>query len=78
MEPADHLSADRLYERRWASSLMEQVLRRLKEEYRAAGNAALAGVDFVDKNARLAAKFMRSILNRVQEHHAVAAIPSLR
>jgi len=41
MEPAAHLSADRLYERRWASSLMEQVLRRLKEEYRAAGNAAL-------------------------------------
>jgi RNA polymerase sigma factor (sigma-70 family) len=41
MEPADPLSADRLYERRWASSLMEQVLRRLKEEYRAAGNAAL-------------------------------------
>ncbi len=41
MEPADHLSADRLYERRWASTLMEQVLRRLKDEYRAAGNAAL-------------------------------------
>jgi RNA polymerase sigma-70 factor (ECF subfamily) len=41
IEPADPLSADRLYERRWASSLMEQVLRRLKEEYRAAGNAAL-------------------------------------
>ena len=41
-------------------------------------NGKLAGVDFVDKNARLAAKFMRSILNRVQEHHAVAAIPSLR
>jgi len=41
MEPADHLSADRVYERRWASTLMEQVLRRLKDEYRAAGNAAL-------------------------------------
>ena len=41
MEPADPLSADRLYERRWASTLMEQVLRRLKDEYRAAGNAAL-------------------------------------
>ena len=41
MEPADPLSADRLYERRWASTLMEQVLRRLKEEYRSAGNAAL-------------------------------------
>jgi RNA polymerase sigma-70 factor (ECF subfamily) len=41
MEPADLLSADRLYERRWASTLMEQVLRRLKDEYRTAGNAAL-------------------------------------
>jgi len=41
MEPADHLSADRLYERRWALTLMEQVLRRLRDEYAAAGNAAL-------------------------------------
>jgi DNA-directed RNA polymerase specialized sigma24 family protein len=41
MEPADHLSADRLYERRWALTLMEQVLRRLKDEYCAAGNAAV-------------------------------------
>jgi len=41
MEPADPLSADRLYERRWASTLMEQVLRRLKDEYRTAGNASL-------------------------------------
>jgi RNA polymerase sigma-70 factor (ECF subfamily) len=41
MEPADLLSADRLYERRWASTLMEQVLRRLKDEYRTAGKAAL-------------------------------------
>jgi RNA polymerase sigma factor (sigma-70 family) len=41
MEPTDHLSADRLYERRWASTLMEQVLRRLKDEYRTAGNATL-------------------------------------
>jgi RNA polymerase sigma factor (sigma-70 family) len=41
MEPADHLSPDRLYERRWASTLMEQVLRRLKDEYRTAGNATL-------------------------------------
>jgi RNA polymerase sigma factor (sigma-70 family) len=41
MEPADPLSADRLYERRWALTLMEQVLRRLKDEYCAGGNAAL-------------------------------------
>jgi DNA-directed RNA polymerase specialized sigma24 family protein len=41
MEPADPLSADRLYERRWALTLMEQVLRRLRDEYCAAGNAAV-------------------------------------
>jgi RNA polymerase sigma factor (sigma-70 family) len=41
LEPADHLSADRIYERRWALTLMEQVLRRLREEYAVAGNAEL-------------------------------------
>ena len=41
MEPADPLSADRRYERRWALTLMEQVLRRLKDEYVTAGNAVL-------------------------------------
>jgi RNA polymerase sigma factor (sigma-70 family) len=41
VEPADPLSADRLYQCRWALTLMEQVLQRLKEEYRAAGNTAL-------------------------------------
>jgi RNA polymerase sigma factor (sigma-70 family) len=41
MELADPLSADRLYERRWALTLMEQVLGRLKDEYCTGGNAAL-------------------------------------
>jgi RNA polymerase sigma factor (sigma-70 family) len=41
MEPADHLTAERLYERRWALTLMEQVLRRLKNEYDTAGNTEL-------------------------------------
>jgi RNA polymerase sigma-70 factor (ECF subfamily) len=41
MEPADYLTADRVYERRWALTLMEQVLRRLKDEYCAGGQAAL-------------------------------------
>ena len=41
MEPADHLTAERVYERRWALTLMEQVLRRLKNEYEAAGNTEL-------------------------------------
>jgi len=41
MEPTDSLSADRLYERRWALTLMEQVLRRLRDEYSTGGNAVL-------------------------------------
>src|SRR5881275_2966051 len=41
LEPADTLSADRIYERRWALTLLEQVLARLGEEYQAAGNAPL-------------------------------------
>src|SRR5437870_2022720 len=40
-EPAHKLSADRIYERRWALTLLEQVLTRLGEEYRVAGNARL-------------------------------------
>jgi RNA polymerase sigma factor (sigma-70 family) len=35
------LSADRLYERRWALAVLEQVLTRLESEYRAANNAVL-------------------------------------
>jgi len=35
------LSPDRLYERRWALALLEQVLARLGEEYRVAGSAGL-------------------------------------
>ena len=41
MEPADHLTAERVYERRWALTLMDQVLRRLKNEYDTAGNTEL-------------------------------------
>ena len=40
-EPADVLTADKIYERRWALTVLEQVLARLGEEYRAAGNAKL-------------------------------------
>lgn len=38
---ADTMSADQLYERRWALTLMEQVLSRLRDEYCATGNEAL-------------------------------------
>jgi RNA polymerase sigma-70 factor (ECF subfamily) len=40
-EPADTLAADQIYERRWALSVLDQVLARLGEEYRAAGNIQL-------------------------------------
>ena len=41
LELADTLSADRIFERRWALTLLEQVLERLEFEYRAAGNSKL-------------------------------------
>jgi RNA polymerase sigma factor (sigma-70 family) len=41
LEPANTLSADRIFERRWALTLLEQVLTRLENEYRSAGNAKL-------------------------------------
>lgn len=41
LEPADTMSADRIYERRWAATLLEQVLARIRKEYRVAGNIGL-------------------------------------
>ena len=41
MEPADPLTAERIYERRWASTLLDRVLSRLEETNRKRGNAAL-------------------------------------
>jgi RNA polymerase sigma factor (sigma-70 family) len=40
-EPVDHWSAEKLYARRWALTLLEQVLRELEAEYRERGRAAL-------------------------------------
>jgi RNA polymerase sigma-70 factor (ECF subfamily) len=33
IEPTDNSSADKIFERRWAMALLDQVLRRLREEY---------------------------------------------
>jgi RNA polymerase sigma factor (sigma-70 family) len=41
MEPADSLTAERIYERRWASTVLDNALRRLQDEYAATRNAAL-------------------------------------
>jgi RNA polymerase sigma-70 factor (ECF subfamily) len=39
LEPAEQLSADKLFERRWALTLLEQVLSRLRDEQAAAGQS---------------------------------------
>jgi RNA polymerase sigma factor (sigma-70 family) len=41
MEPPALVTAEQIYEHRWASTLLEHVLSRLKDQYQAAGNAAL-------------------------------------
>jgi DNA-directed RNA polymerase specialized sigma24 family protein len=41
MEPTDPTTADMIYERRWALTVLERVLSRVKEEYHAADNATL-------------------------------------
>ena len=41
MEPSDPMTAEMIYERRWALTVLERVLSGLKDEYLAADNAAL-------------------------------------
>ena len=41
IEPTDSVTAEQIYERRWASTVLERVLGLLKNEYAAAGNALL-------------------------------------
>jgi len=41
IEPTDSVTAEQIYERRWASTVLEHVLGLLKNEYVMAGNAAL-------------------------------------
>jgi len=38
VERSDKLTADQIYERRWAFTVLEQVMTRLRDEYRSAGN----------------------------------------
>jgi RNA polymerase sigma-70 factor (ECF subfamily) len=64
LEPASALSADNVYERRWALTLLEQVLARLEEDYRVAGkellfeslNELLAGESGAPSQADIAKK----------------------
>jgi RNA polymerase sigma-70 factor (ECF subfamily) len=38
VERSDRLTADQIYERRWAFTVLEHVMTRLRDEYRSAGN----------------------------------------
>jgi RNA polymerase sigma-70 factor (ECF subfamily) len=41
IEPADRLTPERLYEKRWAMTLLDLVLSRLRDEFQAAGKSEL-------------------------------------
>jgi RNA polymerase sigma-70 factor (ECF subfamily) len=49
-EPAQTLAADRIYERHWALSVLDQVMARLGDEYRAAGPASAGLFDRLQKS----------------------------
>jgi len=48
--PTDTLTAERIYERGWALALLDQVLTRLGDEYRAAGPASAGLFDQLQKS----------------------------
>ena len=73
-EPAHKLSADRIYERRWALTLLEQVLVRLGAEYQAAGKLPvfdrlkeLLGGEFGQPSQAKIAAEMRMTENAVKQ-----------
>jgi RNA polymerase sigma-70 factor (ECF subfamily) len=41
LEPADDLTAERMFDQRWAETLLSQAMIRLREDYRAEGKALL-------------------------------------
>jgi RNA polymerase sigma factor (sigma-70 family) len=49
-EPSDTLAADKIYERRWALSVLDHVLARLGDEHRAAGPASAGLFDRLQKS----------------------------
>jgi RNA polymerase sigma-70 factor (ECF subfamily) len=49
-EPSDTLTPDQTYERRWALSLLDQVLSRLGDEYRASGRGSAGLFDRLQKS----------------------------
>jgi len=83
LEPAHELSADRIFERRWALTVLERVLTRLREEHSRAGKAKLFDrlKDFLvgraeqDSHARAAAELgmsegaVKAAIHRLRQHY---------
>jgi RNA polymerase sigma factor (sigma-70 family) len=80
-EPAEPVSAEQLYERRWALTLLDEVLARLKTEMDSAGKAAHfdtlkaaltgSGIDYTETAARLGLSegAVRVAVHRLRERY---------
>jgi RNA polymerase sigma-70 factor (ECF subfamily) len=82
-EPVDHFSPDQVFERRWAQTIFQVALNRLREEYLAAGKAELFDVlkDFQPREsggesyADIGARFgmteaaVKSVAQRMRARH---------
>ena len=56
VERSDRLTADQIYERRWALTVLEQVIARLRDEYRSAGNLRFSSKSWRDYGTSIAAR----------------------
>ena len=83
LEPADQLTPDRLFERRWARTILDGALARLRAEYAAAGKAEeyevlkafepgeQKTISYADAAARLGVSegAVKSMIHRLRERH---------
>ncbi|MCI0542104.1 MAG: sigma-70 family RNA polymerase sigma factor [Verrucomicrobiales bacterium] len=83
LEPADDLSPEKIFERRWAQTILEQVLARLREEFVAEGKAETYEVlkafepgeqgapSYAQAAARLAVSesAVKSMIHRMRRRH---------
>jgi RNA polymerase sigma-70 factor (ECF subfamily) len=83
LEPTDEATPERLFERRWAQTILDQALVRLREEYAAAGKADKYSVlqafgpgeqkslSYVEAAGRLrvSESALKSMIHRLRQRH---------
>lgn len=83
LEPADERDPERLFERRWAQTILDQALARLRAEYATAGKAALyevlkafepgeqASLSYAEASHRLGVteSAVKSMIHRLRQRH---------